>query len=189
MKLLVRWGLFGFMAALPGVTAVQAGTLAGVTLPDEAVVGGQTLHLNGLGLREYMLLDIYVGALYLPTPTRSASEAVEADVAKRIVMHIIFRKVTREQAIETFKEHLDRNPDIAALGERVEKLYGYLEEMVAGDEVVLDYVPGVGTSVRVNGRAKGTLPGADLMRAIWTIFLGPKPASENLKKGMLGGGS
>ena len=37
-----------------------------------------------------------------------------------------------------------------------------------------------------NGAADGTLPGADFIQAIWSIYLGPDPASDRLKKGTLG---
>jgi len=172
---------------LLAASTAAAGTLGDVTLPDQAQVGDQVLVLNGMGLREMLFVDVYVGALYLPSRTKSATDAIQNDVPKRIVMHIIFPKVTRQQSIDTFKEHLDRNPDIASLGDRVTRLYGFMEDLTAGDEVVLDYVPGTGTTVSVRGKVKGTVEGADLMRAIWSIFLGPKPASQKLKTGMLRG--
>ena len=40
----------------------HAASLAGVTVPDSATVGGSTLVLNGMGLREKYFIDIYVGA-------------------------------------------------------------------------------------------------------------------------------
>jgi len=61
-----------------------------------------------------------------------------------------------------------------------------MELVHSGDEVVFDYVPGKGTQVKVKGKDKGTIEGADFMRALWTIYLGPNPPSESLKKGMLG---
>ena len=61
-----------------------------------------------------------------------------------------------------------------------------MQSVHKGDVVVLDYKPGTGTTVSFNGSAKGTLPGADLMRAIWTIYLGDNPPTNGLKKGMLG---
>lgn len=166
---------------------MSAGTLAGVTVPDSVDLGGQALVLNGMGLREAFFVDVYVGALYLPAHTRSAEVAIQQDVPKRIVMRILFHRVTRDQMVETFRENLDKNPQVGALQDRLDVLYGYMEGLVAGDEVLLDYVPGRGTTVTIRGVVKGTLPGVDLMRAIWTIFLGPQPASEKLKAGLLGG--
>ena len=166
---------------------VEAGTLSGVTMSEIATVGGTTLQLNGMGLRELVFVDVYVGGLYLPTRTRSAREAIEADVPKRIVMHFIFRKVSREKMIATFQEGLERNPAGAALNERMQRLFSVVETSHSGDRIVLDYVPGEGLSFIKNGQTRITIEGADFMRAIWSIYLGEEPASEDLKRGMLGG--
>jgi hypothetical protein len=40
--------------------------------------------------------------------------------------------------------------------------------------------------VTIAGQVKGTIPGAEFMRALWGIWLGAKPPSEALKDGMLG---
>ena len=38
----------------------------------------------------------------------------------------------------------------------------------------------------INNKKKGTIEGLDFMTAVFTIYLGDKPASEPLKKGLLG---
>jgi hypothetical protein len=50
--------------------------------------------------------------------------------------------------------------------------------------VRFDYVPGAGTSVK--GQLKGTIPGADFMRGLWSVYLGPNPPTKALKSGMMG---
>ncbi len=164
-----------------------AGELAGVTLPDTATVGGQSLVLNGIGLREKYFIDVYVGGLYLPSRTTSGSTAIDEAGPKRIVMHFIYKQVTREQMAETFTEGLAKVEGGEALTARMQKLEGLLTDVHKGDEVVLDYVPGTGTVLSINGTTKGTIEGEDFMKAIWAIYVGPNPANAKLKKGMLGG--
>ena len=161
--------------------------LAGVTLADSVQVGGQTLQLNGMGLREYFFIDIYVGGLYLPEFTRLPEAAIHDDVPKRMVMHFIYKQVSREQMIDTFREGMENNPETSVMGDRVQRLYAVMEDVRAGDEVVIDYLPGEGTSISIRGVLKETIPGADFMEAVWTLFIGPKPPSQKLKKGLLGG--
>jgi len=165
----------------------SARELAGVTLPDTVSLGGQTLQLNGMGLREYFFIDIYVGGMYLPARTTSDVQAIQADVPKRMVMHFIFKEVTAEQMVDTFRQGLAANPEAQAMGERAERLYAVMEGCRAGDEVVLDYVPGQGLTITLKGQVKDTIPGADFMRAVWTLFIGPVPPSKKLKAGLLGG--
>ncbi|MCK6506421.1 chalcone isomerase family protein [Myxococcota bacterium] len=155
-------------------------------MADTATVGGQALLLNGMGLREKYTLDIYVGGLYLPSRTTSSSTAIQQDVPKRITMHFIYKEVTAAQMAETFHEGRAKLGDTTALEARFAKLDGWLSDVHKGDVVTLDYVPGKGTTLSYNGTERGTLEGADMMRALWTIYLGPSPASKSLKEGMLG---
>ncbi len=175
--------LLALLLCLPA----PARELAGVTLPDTIQLGGQQLQLNGMGLREYFWIDIYVGAMYLPGFTASDVQAIQSDVPKRMVMHFIYSGVTREQMIDTFREGLERNPEAQAMGDRAERLYAVMEPVGAGDQVVLDYVPGTGLSITLKGEHKDTIPGADFMQAVWTLFIGPVPPSKKLKRGLLAG--
>ncbi len=176
------------LSALLAFAPSHAATLAGVTLPDSATVGGSSLVLNGMGLREKYYIDIYVGGLYLPAKTTDANKAINDDVAKRIDMRFLYG-LDAGKLRGTFEEGLNKLPDDqkAALGPRFATLSGYMQSVDDGDVCVLDYVPGQGTTISFNGTTKGTIEGADFMRAIWTIYLGPNPPTKNLKKGLMGG--
>lgn len=163
-----------------------ARTFAGVTVPDTVTVGGQTLVLNGMGLREKYFLDVYVGALYLPSASRDASAIIQLDAPKRVTMHFIYEEVPREKIIETLYEGLAKVPQYSGLKPQMDQVAGWMEDLHAGDEVLYDYVPGTGTVVTVKGKKKGTIPGADFMKLVFTIYLGPTPANEALKAGLLG---
>ena len=166
-------------------TPALAGTLEGVTLPDIASVGGSQLVLNGMGLREKYFLDIYVGGLYLPEKTTDAARAIGDDVPKRIVMHMV-RDIPGERLAQTMREGLGRRAD-SSVSRHAETLAGWMEDVGAGDEIVLEYVPGTGVSVLIKGKVKGTLPGVEVMRGLWSIYLGDAPPSVALKEGLLGG--
>jgi hypothetical protein len=62
-----------------------------------------------------------------------------------------------------------------------------LGEAKKGDVIALDFVPGTGTVVSVNGAGKGKpIAGEDFYRGVLRIWLGDKPVDGDLKKGMLG---
>jgi hypothetical protein len=170
-----------------GWSSALAGTLAGVTLPDSATVGGQTVVLNGMGLREKYFIDVYVGGLYLPSKTTDAKTAIESDQPKRIVMHFVYSDVPADKVRETFTEGFAQISGASAMQDRIQKLNGYMVDLTTGDQVVLDYVPGQGTTVTVKGQAKGTIEGADFMKGLWGIYLGASPPTAKLKAGLLGG--
>ncbi len=169
------------------MAVASAGELAGVNLPDQATVGGSAMVLNGMGLREKYFIDVYVGGLYLPSKTTSSSEAVSVDASKRIVMHFLYKVVTADQLAETFREGFAIADPDGALSDKVDALCAMMSDVHSGDEIVLDYVPGTGTTVSVRGEVKGTVAGKGFMAALWSVYLGPKPPTEKLKRGMMGG--
>ena len=58
---------------------------------------------------------------------------------------------------------------------------------MAGDNFSVDYVPGVGTTVLVNGKAQGEpVREVEFFNALLTIWLGPNPADDALKAAPLG---
>ena len=162
-----------------------AGTHAGVTLPDSATVGGQKLVLNGMGLREKYFIDIYVAGLYLPAKTSDPSKVISDDVPKRITMSMTY-DLSKDKLADAMREGMANSPDASAKA-HTEKLAGWMESVTKGDQIVLDYVPGKGTTVTVKGKAKGTIAGVPFMKAIWGIYVGPKPPTAELKEGLLGG--
>ena len=55
-------------------------------------------------------------------------------------------------------------------------------------QLVLSYAPATGTTVEVNGKSKGTLPGKATSDAIVRTWIGPDPApGADFKKAVLGG--
>jgi chalcone isomerase-like protein len=179
---------FSLALALLAVPAA-AGTLAGVTLPDKADASGQALVLNGLGLRSKFFIKVYVGGLYLGAKESDAAKILAADAPRRMTLHFLYG-VSKDQMCEAWEEGLVANtPNAPAEVEQgFQTLCGWMEEIPKGNELVLTYLPGQGTSVEVNGKAKGTLPGKATADAILATWIGPKPGpGEGFKKGVLGG--
>jgi hypothetical protein len=162
----------------------DAATLAGVTLPDAATVAGHPVTLNGLGLREKYLIDIYVGGLYLTHPTRDGAAAIASDEPKRVVMHFVYG-VSRDQMVASFRS--DFGAGASRFAGDIDRIVAALPASLSkGDELVFDYVPGTGTTFTVEGRAAVVIPGPDFMKMVWGVWLGPKPPTADIKAGMLG---
>lgn len=177
------------LLALLLATPADAATLSSVTSPDTATVNGETLVLNGMGLREKFWIDVYVGSLYLPTKTTDAAKVINDDVTKRIAMDFIYSEVTREQLVETFEEGLAKQPNASAeVKAGMATLNGWMKNIKSGEQILIDYVPGTGTTIIFNGEKKGTIEGVDFMKSLFTIFLGPEPPTAAFKSGMLGKG-
>lgn len=178
-------GLWMLVLALP----LSAAELAGVKIADSATVGEQQLVLNGVGLREKVWVDVYVGALYLPAKTTETDKAIDPDGASRVEMHFV-HDAPAEKIIAAWDEGFENNnpkKDFEAVAERIKTFNGYFAtDTKTGDVMVFDMVPGVGTTVTINGEVKGTIEGDDFARALRRVWLGPKPPSKDLRNGMMG---
>jgi hypothetical protein len=169
-------------------TLALAGEVAGVKMPDTETVEGKALKLNGMGLRtKYGVVKVYVLGLYLETRSADAGAVISSDQVKRIRMSFL-RDVAGPKIAETITEGFERNSkaQMGTLKARLDKLATIVPDVVKGDEVVLTYSPGKGTSVQAKGTDRGVIEGKDFADALFSVWLGAVPAQEDLKKLLLG---
>jgi len=166
---------------------LYAADLAGVTMPDTAQVGSTTLVLNGLGLRTKIVVKVYVAGLYLPRKSADASGIIMADAPKRLVMQFV-RGVSKNQLTDAFNESFNDNAREArkAVGADIDRFLAALEPVKDGDQMIFTYIPDAGTTFAINGKEKLTIPGLSFSQALFSVWLGPKPPTAGLKKGLLG---
>ena len=184
-------------AVLVGVALASvalAAEVAGVKLDDKVQIAPNTpeLVLNGAGIRTRFLVKVYVGALYLQEKKTTAADVLALGGAKRMSLSML-RDLTAQQLTDALNEGFAANNSPADQ----ERYKGQLAELLAvmtalgqaknGDVVALEFVPGSGTRVLVNGAAKGKpIPDEGFYRAILRIWLGDKPVDANLKRSLLG---
>ena len=161
--------------SLAAVTA-DAATVAGVKIADTASVNNQNLVLNGAGLRKKLMFKVYTGALYLPSKQSNAASILAADAPRRMVMHFIM-DVDKGKIAEAWTDGLaDNTPNASPEVKTAFKtLSSWMSDMKAGQQIVMTYVPGIGTTVEVAGQSKGTLGGKAVADAILNTWIGPKP--------------
>ena len=168
-------------------TDARAAELAGATLPDTLSAGDKTLKLNGLGLRKKAMFKVYVGGLYLESPSKDAGGILASDQARAIRMHFL-RDLKKAQLVEAFQEGFEANAkDKAGQKTVFDKMLALVPDVKEGETLTFTYVPGKGTTLRVGDKDLGAFEGKGFADAVLSIWLGPRPPSEDLKKGMLGG--
>jgi hypothetical protein len=185
-SLLFLWGLMLISFS------TQALELAGIRLDSRTRVGTAELQLNGAGLRTRFFIKVYVAALYLPARQTQAAEVIQGRGPKRLQLHLL-RDVPIDHFLEGLRKGLDQNLSEAeqeSLRPRLEsfnRLITSLGKAHEGDVLTLDDTE-AGMVLSVNGKAQGApIPGPDLHRALLKIWLGDKPAQDDLKRGLLGG--
>jgi len=167
-------------------TAAQAGELGGVTLADTLKAGEKTLKLNGLGLRKKSVFKVYVGGLYLESPSKDAGAILASDQAKAIRLRFL-RDLTKGQLVEAFQEGFEANAkDKAAQKAAFDKMLALVPDVKEGGTLTFTYLPGKGTTLQGGNKELGVFEGKGFADAVFSIWLGSKPPSEDLRKGMLG---
>ena len=160
--------------------------LEGATLADTVKTGEKTLKLNGLGLRKKAMFKVYVGGLYLESPTKDANAILASDQAKAIRLYFL-RDLSKAQLVEAFQEGFEANAkDKAAQKAAFDKMLALVPDVKTGSTLTFTYLPGKGTTLQVADKDLGVFEGKGFADAVFSIWLGSKPPSEDLKKGMLG---
>jgi hypothetical protein len=170
-----------------------AAELEGVMLEDRIRVDGEELQLNGMALRTRVIFKVYVAGLYLPARVASAQVALEAKGPKRIIL-VMMREASAQQFYESIDAGMRANSSeaqIAAVKTQTDELMAMIRavgQAKQGMRIVLDYAPSAGgTTLFVDGVAQGRpMPGEEFYRALLRIWLGDKPAQEDLKQALLG---
>lgn len=183
------WILFVVMALILSSHEASAMKIAGVDVPQSVIIKNKVLILNGAGIRKKLFIKVYVGSLYLTRKQTTADKILSDPDAKSIVMNFLYKEVSTKKLVDGWNKGFADNSsakEIKALQERINQFNSLFTTVFKGDEIRLDYLPGEGTQVRINGKIKGSVPGEDFYRALLKIWLGPKPADSALMDAMLG---
>lgn len=176
------------LLALPA----RASKLEGVHLDEQLHLANSELVLNGYGARTAYFLKFYVASLYLPRKSSSKDEIVRMPGAKRLQMVMLFGATSKD-----FNKALIRGmtanstPDeFARLQSRMHEFEKVIDSFVAvkkGDVINMDFVPGTGLVVSVNGSIKEVpIKGEDFYGKLLEIFIGQHVADEPLRRHLLG---
>jgi hypothetical protein len=170
-------------------TTAAAGQCAGVKMQDSVTLDGQTLVLNGLGLRlaTFVKVKVYVAGLYVPKQSDQAQLLLSTDQPWQLVLSFM-RSVDSGDMVKAWNEGFADNAkaQLPVLKDRIDTLNGVMKDLKEKDTLIFSYVPGKGTSIEVKGHNEATIEGHDFASALLSIWLGTPPNDE-IKRGLLGG--
>ena len=186
--------LFACFCAAIGMAAAHAGVIdvAGVKVPDEAIVANSNLLLNGAGVRYKGPFKVYTAALYLNRKVSTPEAAHAAPGAKRIVLTML-RDIKADELGSLFMRSMEQNTPKADLLKvlpvlpRMGEIFVEQRKMLSGDSITIDWIPGTGTVLNVRGKLQGQpFKEPEFFHAMLDIWLGKDPADWMLKDALLG---
>ncbi len=173
-----------FLLAAP----VLAAKIEGVTFADNATVDGENLPLQGTALlRHLVFIRAYVGAFYLKNGI-PAEKVLAGSVKRKLVLHY-FHNIKAEAFAKATTVMIQKNTSaetFTALQPKIDKLNNLYRDIQAGDRYQAIYNPGIGTSLALNGKPLGVIPGSDFSAAFFSIWIGENPIDKDFRDRLLG---
>mgnify|MGYP003536977639 CR=1 FL=1 len=172
----------------------QARTVAvgGVNFEDPVVVEGVPLQVNGSGVRTRLMFKVYSAALYTQTKVGTTEAFHKLTGPKRIHV-IMLRDVPGDELGKLFTRGLEANLDRATFSRLIPgiiKAANVLSEcrtFKAGMGFMVDWVPARGAVINSTCITRTeVINEAEAFAALLNIWLGPKPADDDLKASLLG---
>ena len=178
--------------ALPAAARAQAIEAAGVRFEPAVQLAGSRLQLNGAGVRYKAVFKVYAAGLYLPQKAATA-EAVLSATGPRRMQIVMLREIDANELGKLFTRGMEQNasrdefskviPGVIKLGE----IFAARKKLAGGDSFSIDYVPGTGSTIVVNGKpAADPIKEPEFFSALMKIWLGPAPVDAQLKEALLG---
>ncbi|MGI9278816.1 MAG: chalcone isomerase family protein [Endozoicomonas sp.] len=172
--------------------SAHALSMKGMEVPDVVKVSdGTVLQLQGAAVRSwYLVVDGYIGALYLENPTSDVSLILSEESYQRMTFTILFSKMSARRIANAFYEAIQINTSEEEQKE-LEEGIGQFMSMIdgtlkRGDSGTFEYIPGKGARVIIAGEEKGIIPGKKVFNAILKVWIGETPPNKKFKQGVLG---
>jgi len=182
--------LSGGLGAVPSAWA-QPAELAGVTYPSAIKIEGTGVTLNGTGITYRAVANLYTVGLYVPQKNSKADIILAEDGPKQL-RFVMLQGMRVDEVGKTITKGIELNssreeffnliPMIRQMGE----VFSRIKRLNSGDVFAIEYVPKRGTMFFVNGQPAG-LPIVDtrFYPAVLRVWLGARPASQDLKDALL----
>ena len=192
MAILKRWALGVCAFILAGSAWSQAVTVADVKYEPTQTLGDSTVQLNGAGVRYKAVFKVYTAGLYLEKKASTPQEVASQRGPKRLSITML-REIDSTELGKLFSRGMEDNMDRAAFSRivpgvlRMSQIFSDHKKLQAGDQFMIDWIPGTGTVITVKGKVQGEpFKEPEFFNALMGIWLGNLPADFKLKDALLG---
>ncbi|MES2424792.1 MAG: chalcone isomerase family protein [Pseudomonadota bacterium] len=195
MKTLRTLGLLCIATLLSAASWAATVDVAGVKLEDSIDLQGSKLQLNGAGVRTKVIFKVYVAGLYLNKKAATPAEVLAATGPKRMSLTML-RDIDAGELGKLFTQGVEDNTAKSEMSKlipgliRMGQLFADQKKLKSGDNVLIDWVPGTGTTLTINGKLQpDPFKEPEFFTALMRIWFGDKPADAGLKEALLGKGA
>jgi len=142
------------------------------------------LSLNGLATYSDLTKDYYVGALYLPEPETNEQKILNLNQRKLMKLLVTANRWSPRAWTKQWQGNIAiNNPSIEGELQTKLKLFTRLlkSNLLAGDLIIVDYDPAMGTQVFINQQRMLESADMALFNALLATWIGKLPPSREFK--------
>ncbi|MGY4831159.1 chalcone isomerase family protein [Sphaerotilaceae bacterium SBD11-9] len=181
------------LGALPLAQAqAQTTEVGGIKYEPSVQVANTPLVLNGAGVRYKAIFKVYTAGLYMTKKANTTDGVLAMPGPKRI--HIVMlRDINASELGKLFTRGMEDNAPKDEFSKSVSgtlkmsDLFFQKKKLSAGESFSVDWTPGVGTMILINGKPSiEPIKEPEFFSALTKIWLGQSPADATLKDAMLG---
>jgi len=180
--------------ALPIGAAAQSTftEVNGIKFDNEITLHGNKLLLNGAGTRYKFVIKVYAAGFYVPARVSTPEAAWDASKPRALKIAML-RDIDANELGRLFTRGMQDNTTREDFGKaipgtlKLAELFSARKKLVAGDYFIVDYQPGVGTVIVINGKPEtDAIKEPEFFSSLMKIWLGKSPADYQLKDALLG---
>lgn len=160
-----------------------------IEIPNNITLQGESLVLNGSGVRCKFFIDLYVGSLFTAETSQDPQAIINSEEPTAVRLNITSNVITSEKMKRGMREGFElatRNQENKLETKINDFITTFEEPIQKGDQFTLLSVPGEGLISYKNGQFLSITSGEDFRKIVLSIWLGNKPTDKSLKKDMLG---
>ncbi|MEN9544355.1 MAG: hypothetical protein RLZZ598_1188, partial [Pseudomonadota bacterium] len=183
-----RLSLAAIAAALTLSTALSAYAQAtftdvnGVRFDNEITSRGNKLLLNGAGIRSKFVIKVYAAGLYVPVKVSTAEGVLDLKTPRSLKV-VMLRDIDANELGKLLTDGMQKNATREEFGKaipgtiRLGELFAEQKKLAKGDSFMIDWVPGTGTLIAINGKvAVDPVKEPEFFTALMKIWFGSSPA-------------
>lgn len=174
--------------ATTAVCAAERTTEAGASFPGQISSDAGQISLAGTGVTKYQVIfTVCALGFYVPEGTPK-SEILAEDTPRHLEIEY-FYDISSEDIVRASMSVLEdqlTDDELTALKQKLNRWHDSYRGVSDGDRYSMTYIPGDGTTLRLNDEQLVTVPGAAFARAYFGIWLKEKaPLSERLRDNLV----
>lgn len=165
--------------------------ISGIEMPKSLTyIKAEPLELFGVGTRDFLWMDMYVGGIYLAELTLKPNQIIDSNNSMALRLHILSSLVSNKRIIKSIKDGFNKstNGRLVDYQDRIDQMIGFFDQDIRPNDILdLVYNATGHTKIYRNQVYLGSIEGLDFKQALFGIWISNNAVDTSLKEQLLKG--